>query len=67
MPQAKKGFEMRAEKLGVKIHNYHAENENFVDNAFVQRTKTMRQVFTYCGVYAHFQKCITEKISDLQD
>jgi hypothetical protein len=29
-----------AERLGVKIRNYHADNERLADNAFVQHAKT---------------------------
>jgi hypothetical protein len=33
--QANKDFELKAERLGVKIHNYHADNHRFADDAFV--------------------------------
>jgi hypothetical protein len=53
--QAKKDFELISERLGVKIRNYHDDNDHFVDNAVVQYSKTMGQGLTYCGFNTYFQ------------
>ena len=57
---AKHAFERSAEQRGVKIMHYHADNERFADNAFIQDCQTNRQSISYCGVNAHFQNGIAE-------
>jgi len=66
--QAKQEFEAFAQKLGVTILNYHADNGRFADKAFVMDTRQKLQGLTYCGVHAHFQNGIAERrIRDLQE
>jgi hypothetical protein len=64
--QAKLDFKTMAERLGVKIRNYHINNGRFTENGFVLHSKTKGQGLTYCGVHTNFQNGIAErKIRDL--
>ena len=66
--QAKHAFERAAEQRGVKILHYHADNERFADNAFIEDCNRQRQSLSYCGVNVHFQNGIAERrILDLQE
>jgi hypothetical protein len=62
-------FEAFTRSKGVTINHYHADNGRFADNAFIKYIREARpsQSITYCGVNAHFQNGIAEKIiRDLQ-
>lgn len=52
---AKVEFEMHAKMHGVQIPVYHAENDRFADNDFVNNAISQRQQVSYCGVNAHDQ------------
>ena len=66
--KAKRAFEAYARTLGVKIQHYHADNGRFADNAFINDVEKEGQTISYCGVNAHFQNGIAEKlIRDLQE
>jgi GAG-pre-integrase domain len=66
--QAKKDFESLADRLGVRVSNYHADNGRFANNSFIQHCRAQGQGLTYCGVHAHFQNSIAERrIRDLKD
>ena len=66
--QAKHAFERAAERWGVKILHYHADNGRFADNVFIADCNAQRQSLSYCGVNAHFQNGIAERrIRDLQE
>jgi len=66
--EAKHAFEAFARKHGVVVKHYHADNGRFADNAFVQDVKLQGQTISFCGVNAHFQNGIAEKmIRDLQE
>ena len=53
---------------GVIIKQYHCDNGRFADNAFIGHCEENRQHITYCGVNAHFQNGIAERvIQDIQE
>ena len=54
-------FEKFAERLGVRITHYHADNSRFGQNAFIVDLKSYGQIIVYCVVNAH------QKIRDLQE
>jgi hypothetical protein len=66
--EAKEAFEAFARSMGVRIHHYHADNGRFADNGFKNAVKKQQQTISFCGVNAHFQNRIAEKIiRDLQE
>ena len=66
--EGKVAFEKVCEARGVTVQHYHADNERFADNGFVNHVISNRQSISYCGVNAYFQNGIAEKrIRDLQD
>jgi hypothetical protein len=66
--KAKKAFEKHADSFGVRIRQYHADNDRFQDIKFKEDCAEQSQRITYCGVNAHFQNRRAErKIRDLQD
>lgn len=66
--KAKRSFESYAKSVGVRVLHYHADNGRFAENLFVQDVEEAGQTISYCGVNAHFQNGIAEKmIRDLQD
>ena len=65
---AKQSFEAYAERHGVKIRSYQADNGRFAENAFMKEVKDSGQSITFCGVNAHFQNGVAERrIRTLQD
>jgi hypothetical protein len=65
---AKHAFEAYARSFGLRIRHYHADNGRFADNAFLKDVTLQGQTISYCGVNAHFQNGIAEKmIRDLQE
>ena len=60
---AKHAFERLAHSHGVKILNYRADNGRFSDNVFVQDCKAKHQGLTFCGVSAHHQNGIAERMT----
>jgi hypothetical protein len=68
MIKAKHAFEKYAAEHGVSIKHYHCNNGRFADNLFKQSCESNRQRLTFCGVNAHFQNGIAERvIRDLAD
>ena len=66
--RAKLAFEAFADRHGVRIVHYHADNGRFADNAFLGSVANKKQSILFCGVNAHFQNGRAEKrIRDLQD
>ena len=66
--EAKIAFESYAKKHGVTVSHYHADNGRFADKLFLEHLGNSNQSITYCGVNAHFQNGIAEKvIRDLQE
>ena len=66
--RAKQAFELWAADKGVTIKQYHCDNGRFADNAFIGHCEENRQHITYCGVNAHFQNGIAERvIRDIQE
>jgi hypothetical protein len=66
--EAKHAFEAYARVFGINIRHYHADNGRFADNAFMKDVATSGQTISFCGVNAHFQNGIAEKmIRDLQE
>ncbi len=59
---AKQAFEKFAVKHGVPILHYHCDNGQFADNAWKQSCEASRQWLTFCGVNAHFQNGIAERM-----
>jgi hypothetical protein len=52
----------------VRIQHYHADNDRFADNGFMNAIKKQHQTISFCGVNSHFQNGIAEKrIRDLQE
>ena len=51
---AKISFERCAERHGVKVQAYQADNGRFAET-FMQAIKDAGQTITFCGVNAHFQ------------
>jgi hypothetical protein len=67
--KAKHAFEAYAWVFGINtIRHYHADNGRFADNAFLKDVTASGQTISFCGVNAHFQNGIAEKmIRDLQE
>jgi len=67
---AREAFERFAYQHGVKVRHYHADNDRFHENAWIQhlRQQNPQQTQSYSGVGAHHQNGVAEKrIRDLQD
>lgn len=60
--EAKKAFEAHARSIGVGIEHYHADNGRFADNAFLNDVKRKGQSISFCGVNAHWQNGIAERM-----
>ncbi len=60
--QAKSAFEAHARSMGVQILSYHADNGRFADNAFLHSVREGFQTITFCGVNAHWQNGIAERM-----
>jgi hypothetical protein len=58
---AKSSFERHANKGGVTINSYQADNGCFADSGFQQSLKVCNQKITYCAVRAHHQNGIVEQ------
>jgi hypothetical protein len=58
---AKTSFERHANKGGVYIDSYRADNGRFADSGFQQAVKDCNQKITYCAVGAHHQNGIVER------
>ena len=58
---AKTSFERHANKGGVNIESYRADNGRFADSGFQQAVKDCNQKITYCAVGAHHQNGIVER------
>jgi hypothetical protein len=58
---AKTSFEQHANKGGVTINSYHADNGRFADAGFQQAVKDSNQKISYCAVRAHHQNGIVER------
>jgi hypothetical protein len=52
---AKSSFKQHANKGGVTINSYQADNGRFADFGFQQAVKDCNQKITYCTVGAHHQ------------
>eukprot|EP00957_Ditylum_brightwellii_P092393 7034889-Ditylum_brightwellii.AAC.1 len=65
---AKHAFESYSRKHRVRVAHYHADNGRFVGNAFMQDVDKQGQTNSFCGINAHFQNGIAEKmIRDLTE
>jgi hypothetical protein len=65
---AKISFERYAERHGVKVQAYQADNGRFAETTFMKAIKDAGQTITFCGVNAHFQNGVAERrIRSLQD
>jgi hypothetical protein len=65
---AKISFERFAERHGVMVQAYQADNGRFAETTFMQAIKDAEQTITFCGVNAHFQNGVAERrIRSLQD
>ena len=66
MVRAKQQFELFADKCGVKIQHYHADNGTFAAKLYMDSCKRANQGLTFCSVNAHHQNGRAEKrIQDL--
>ena len=59
---AKKEFENRCAFQGVKVEHYHADNGRFSEPAWIKEFKRCKQDFIFCGVGAHHQNGILERM-----
>jgi hypothetical protein len=57
----KSSFERHANKGGVSIISYRADNGQFADTGFQQAIKDSNQKITNCAVRAHHQNGIVER------
>jgi hypothetical protein len=60
--RAKRAFESYAERFGIKVKRYHADNGRFVEIEFMSSIQANKQEITLCGVNAHFQNGIAERM-----
>ena len=60
--EAKRAFEAHCRKYNVNVENYHADNGRFADNLYVNDVRAKGQTITYCGVNAHWQNGIAERM-----
>ncbi len=60
---AKRAFESYAERFAVKVKRYLADNGRFVENEFMRSIQANNQVITLCGVNAHFQNGIAQRMT----
>ena len=60
--EAKNAFEAHCRKHDVIVENYHADNGQFANNLYVQDIRNKGQTITYCGVNAHWQNGIAERM-----
>ena len=59
---AKAAFERVAHSYGVKVLNYRADNGRFADKVFKTDCESKKQGLTFCGVGAHHQNGIAERM-----
>jgi hypothetical protein len=50
---AKRAIESYAERFGIKVKRYHADNGRFVEIEFISSIQAKNQEITLCGVNAH--------------
>ncbi|KAL7464856.1 hypothetical protein ACHAXS_005184 [Conticribra weissflogii] len=60
--EAKQNFEHFCGTRNVQVDHYHADNGLFADSLFTQEIKKNMQRLTFCGVNAHHQNGITERM-----
>ena len=66
--QYKKAFEAYIKKVGVTAKHYHADNEIFQDNIFIQEIRNERQTIYFYGFNLHYRNGKAEnRIGYLQD
>jgi hypothetical protein len=59
---AKRAFEAYAALFRVIVTNYHADNGRFAERLFLDHTERHGQGISLCGVNAHFQNGIVERV-----
>ena len=57
----KSAFERWADRFGVKIKIYHADNGRFSKQALRSKIEDANQTITFCGVGSHHQNTIVER------
>ena len=60
--QDKHNFEHLSSTRDVNIKQYHADNGRFSEQLFTDDVKSSSQRITFCGVGAHHQNDITERV-----
>ena len=60
--EAKHAFEAHCRKHEVNVRHYHADNGRFADNLFLNDVISNGQTISYCGVNAHWQNGIAERM-----
>ena len=66
--KSKKAYEEFRGGKEVRIRHFHAENEQFAYNVFIQSVKETGLTIPYFGVKSHLQNRIAEnRIRDLQE
>ena len=58
----KQQFEACCNSHEVTVDAYHADKSRFADNHFINNVQKQSQTITYCGVGAHYQNGIDDKI-----
>ena len=59
--KGKKAFEAMAQRQGIRIENYHADNGVFKAHVWVEACESESQGITYAGVNAHHQNGVAER------
>ncbi|KAL7466425.1 hypothetical protein ACHAXS_006718, partial [Conticribra weissflogii] len=60
--EAKQNFEHFCGTRNIQVEHYHADNGIFADSAFMTKVKKSMQRISFCGVNAHHQNGITERM-----
>ena len=59
---AKAAYEKLADDYGVSVSAYHADNGRFAESSFRNAVDESNQTITFCGVGAHHQNAIVERM-----
>jgi hypothetical protein len=59
--EAKEAFERWSRSHGVNVKHYHADNQRFAENAFMQHVDKCNQTISFCGEKAYFQNGRAER------
>ena len=60
--EAKAGYERHANTFGITVNSYRADNGRFAEEDFREEVKRCLQTITFCGVGAHHQNGLAERV-----